>query len=98
MSYHVCENCGHQSHLFGDSGGKSMANKQKTQLLGQLPLDINIRQDADFGQSDIVENSAGEIAIQYRKIARNMTAQLFLQCDNASPKNATVDYTEKLIS
>lgn len=94
MSYHLCENCGHQSHLFGDSGGKKMASNQNTQLLGQLPLDIGIRQDADLGQSDIVENSSGEIAMHYRKIARTMAAQLFLQCDNASPHNATVGYTE----
>lgn len=94
MSYHLCENCGHQSHIFGEEGGKEMALAQNTNLLGQLPLDIIIRQDADRGQSEIVENSTGEIAIHYRKIARNIAAQLFLQCDNASPVNATVEYTE----
>ena len=55
-----------------------------------MPLDIAIRQDADFGESDIIENSAGEIANHYRKIARNISAQLFLQCDTASPLTATV--------
>jgi len=94
MSYHLCENCGHQSHIFGKAGGKEMALAQNTQLLGQLPLDIAIREDADMGQSDIVENSTGEIAIHYRKIARNIAAQLFLQCDNASQLNATVEYTD----
>jgi len=94
MSYHLCENCGHQSHIFGEAGGKEMAMSQNSQLLGQLPLDITIRQDADMGQSDIVKNSTGEIANHYRKIARNMAAQLFLQCDNASPLNATVEYTD----
>ncbi|PKI17418.1 iron-sulfur cluster carrier protein ApbC [Colwellia sp. 12G3] len=90
MSYHLCENCGHQSHIFGEAGGKHMAEDQETVLLGQLPLDIAIRQDADFGESDIIENSAGEIANHYRKIARNVSAQLFLQCDNASPLTATI--------
>ncbi|MFQ3209461.1 MAG: ATP-binding protein involved in chromosome partitioning [Colwellia sp.] len=90
MSYHLCENCGHQSHIFGQEGGKHMAEDQETVLLGQLPLDITIRQDADFGESDIIENSAGEIANHYRKIARNVSAQLFLQCDNASPLTATI--------
>jgi ATP-binding protein involved in chromosome partitioning len=90
MSYHLCENCGHQSHIFGEAGGEHMAQDHETQLLGQLPLDIAIRQDADFGESDIIENSAGEIANHYRKIARNISAQLFLQCDTASPLTATV--------
>jgi len=90
MSYHLCENCGHKSHIFGDEGGKQMAEDQETHLLGQLPLDIAIRQDADFGESDIIENSAGEIANHYRKIARNVSAQLFLQCDSASPLTAII--------
>jgi ATP-binding protein involved in chromosome partitioning len=94
MSYHICDKCGHQSHIFGEAGGQQMAKESDTQLLGQLPLDIAIRQDADFGQSDIIENSAGEIASHYRKIARNIAGQLFLQCDNASPLTATVELGE----
>jgi len=93
MSYHLCQNCGHKSHVFGESGGNKIAKEQETQLLGQLPLDINIRQDADLGQSELIENSSGEIAMHYRKIARNMAAQLFLQCDNASPLTPTVEIT-----
>ena len=94
MSYHLCENCGHKSHIFGEAGGAQMAESKHTQLLGQLPLDINIRQDADFGQSDIIENSAGDIACLYRRIARNITGQLFLQLDNASPLTTMVEYCD----
>jgi len=94
MSYHLCENCGHKSHIFGEAGGKEMAKTQKTQLLGQLPLDLTIRQDADRGQSELIDNSTGAIAMHYRKIARNMAAQLFLQCDNASPLTPTVEITD----
>tara|TARA_R110002167_G_scaffold114348_1_gene288086 strand:- start:124866 stop:126047 length:1182 start_codon:yes stop_codon:yes gene_type:complete len=94
MSYHLCENCGHKSHVFGKAGGVQMAKSKHTQLLGQLPLDINIRQDADFGLSDIIENSAGDIACLYRRIARNITGQLFLQLDNASPLTTMVEYCD----
>ena len=90
MSYHLCEKCGHQSHIFGEAGGEHMAEEHETHLLGQLPLDITIRQDADLGESEVFENSAGDIANHYRKIARNVSAQLFLQCDNASPLTATI--------
>ncbi len=85
MSYHLCENCGHQSYIFGENGGTLMAESQKINLLGQLPLDKEIRQDADFGQSDIIENSTGDIAQLYRRIARNISGQLFLQLDSRSP-------------
>ncbi|WDE14074.1 iron-sulfur cluster carrier protein ApbC [Thalassomonas haliotis] len=90
MSYHLCEHCGEKSHLFGQGGGGDIADSYKTRLLGQLPLDIAIRQDADLGKSEIIENSAGEIALLYRKIARNMAAQLFYQLDNRSPDTAEV--------
>ena len=94
MSYHLCENCGHKSHIFGENGGLNMAESKQTHLLGQLPLDINIRIDADVGQSEIIENSAGDVASLYRRIACNITGQLFLQLDNASPLTATVEYTD----
>jgi len=94
MSYHLCDNCGHKSHIFGEAGGLQMAQSKHTQLLGQLPLDINIRQDADFGQSDIIENSTGDIAHLYRRIARNIVGKLFLQLDNASPLTPIVEITD----
>jgi len=94
MSYHLCDNCGHKSHIFGEAGGIQMAQSKQTKLLGQLPLDMNIRQDADFGQSDIIENSTGDIAHLYRRIARNIVGQLFLQLDNASPLTPIVEITD----
>lgn len=90
MSYHLCQNCGEKSHLFGQGGGEDIAGSYQTRLLGQLPLDIAIRQDADLGKSEIIENSAGEIALLYRKIARNMAAQLFYQLDSRSPQTAEI--------
>jgi len=94
MSYHVCESCGHHAHLFGQDGGVNLAVKQKTQLLGQLPLNIHIRENADQGKSAIIENSTSEIALQYRKIARNVSAQLFLQLDVRSPMTANISEVE----
>ncbi|MCJ8319879.1 MAG: iron-sulfur cluster carrier protein ApbC [Colwellia sp.] len=95
MSYHQCENCGHLSHLFGEGGGADIAAQYQTQLLGQLPLAMNIRQDADFGKSSVIENSTSEIALLYRSIARNVAAQLFWQLDNRSPQNAEVCFIDK---
>ncbi|MGB1263843.1 MAG: iron-sulfur cluster carrier protein ApbC [Cognaticolwellia sp.] len=90
MSYHQCDNCGHQAHLFGEGGGKRIADEAKTKLLGQLPLDIRIRQDADNGSCAINENSTSEVAQLYRTIARNVAAQLYYQLDMRSPTTAEV--------
>jgi ATP-binding protein involved in chromosome partitioning len=88
MSYHQCESCGHQSHLFGEGGGQRVANKYDTQLLGQLPLDVSIRRDADQGVSPLLTDNTSNISEQYRKIARTIAAQLYLQLDSRSPNTA----------
>jgi ATP-binding protein involved in chromosome partitioning len=90
MSYHLCENCGHKSHLFGQGGGERVAKQYQTQLLGQLPLDINIRTDADNGNSPLIKDKTSDISLQYRKIARNIAAQLYLQLDARSPNTAKI--------
>jgi len=89
MSYHLCENCGHQSHLFGENGGLHTAEKKNIPLLGQLPLNIDIRQDVDSGNASVLQNSTSDIALLYRKLARNVASELFYQLDARSPN--TVD-------
>ncbi len=95
MSYHLCENCGHQSHLFGENGGVNTAKNKNIPLLGQLPLNIEIRQDADKGRSPILENSTSDIALLYRKLARNVASELFYQLDARSPNTADICFESK---
>ncbi|WP_440877469.1 iron-sulfur cluster carrier protein ApbC [Thalassotalea sp. PLHSN55] len=90
MSYHLCENCGHQSHLFGQGGGENIASEFHTKLLGQLPLNIDIRVNADNGKSLIAANSHSDISVSYRKIAQNVAAELYSQLDMRSKQNAKV--------
>jgi len=96
MSYHVCEKCGHHSSLFGEGGGAKLANSAQTSLLGQLPLTMEIRSDADNGLSAVNENSTGEVAKLYRRIAQNVAAQLYYQLDMRSPDTPNVLTEEKI--
>lgn len=50
MSVHVCSQCGHAEHLFGQDGGRELAEKLGVPLLGQLPLSLPIREAMDAGQ------------------------------------------------
>jgi len=84
MSYHVCDNCGHHSHLFGIDGGKDIAQINAVSLLGQLPLNITIREDADLGINTIFEDYGSDLSIQYRKIARNIASKVFTDLDMRS--------------
>jgi ATP-binding protein involved in chromosome partitioning len=79
MSTHICSKCGHEEHIFGTGGGARMAEDYDINMLGSLPLDIKIREDADSGQPSVVTNPDGDIAMAYRQIARRVAAQLAMQ-------------------
>jgi ATP-binding protein involved in chromosome partitioning len=79
MSTHVCSQCGHEEHIFGAGGGEKMAKQYGVDLLGNLPLDIQIREDADTGHPTVVADPDGAIAMAYRVIARRVAARLAKQ-------------------
>lgn len=78
MALHICSQCGHQEHIFGEGGGDRIAQEYGVPLLGSLPLSLNIRQQADNGTPTVISEPEGEEAALYSDIARNMTAQLSL--------------------
>ncbi|HZP65398.1 MAG TPA: iron-sulfur cluster carrier protein ApbC [Rudaea sp.] len=79
MALHICSNCGHAEHIFGAGGGERMARDYGVPLLGSLPLDIHIREQADGGNPTVAADPAGPIAASYREIARKAAAQLSLR-------------------
>ena len=86
MSIHVCSQCGHREPIFGEGGGRRMAEDYGLQLLGQLPLDRRIREDADGGHPSVVADPQGAVAESYRDIARRVAARLSLQARDYSSK------------
>src|SRR5699024_5948121 len=79
MSTHICSNCGHEEPIFGAGGGARMAEQYTIDLLGALPLDIRIREQADDGRPTVVAEPDSEIAQTYREIARKVAAKLSLK-------------------
>ena len=76
MSFHVCSSCGHHDPVFGSGGGERLADEHEIELLGQLPLDIRIREQADGGAPTVVAEPDSDNARRYREIARKATARL----------------------
>jgi len=72
MSIHVCSNCGHAEHIFGEGGAERMCRDYKVPFLGSLPLDIHIREQADSGRPSVVSDPDGAIANAYKAIARKV--------------------------
>jgi len=90
MSVHICSKCGHEEHIFGAGGGEKMAQKYGVELLGSLPLDIRIREQADGGHPTVVADPDGATARRYREIARRMAARLALTAKDYSARFPTI--------
>jgi ATP-binding protein involved in chromosome partitioning len=84
MAMHVCTNCGHVEHIFGEGGGTKMAKDYNIDLLGSLPLDISIRQMADGGKPTVVSDPDGAVSKIYRDIARRCAAKIAKQSQDRS--------------
>ena len=79
MSHHICQQCGHQEPLFGTQGAKKLAEDCQVEVLGQLPLELSIRQAGDQGLPFMVSGEKSHIADTYQTIAKKIIAQLDLQ-------------------
>ena len=78
MSVFTCPNCNHESHIFGKGAADKMLEKFDTHLLGQLPLNINIRQNMDEGTPENVWAIDSEIS-QKGLVMAMKAAQLLAQ-------------------
>jgi len=95
MSTHICSRCGHEEPLFGSGGGERMAGEYDVDLLGQLPLELKIREQTDRGQPSVIAEPDGAVARAYRDTAVRMAAALAMQGRDYSSKfpNIVVENT-----
>jgi ATP-binding protein involved in chromosome partitioning len=84
MSIHVCSNCGHAEHIFGSGGGARMAEQYGVKLLGELPLDAHIREEADGGRPTVVAAPDTPRAKAYFETARRAAGALALRSRDRS--------------
>lgn len=76
MAMHVCSQCGHVEAIFGSGGGARMAEQYQVELIGQLPLDLAIRQSMDEGRPTLVSAPDSPAAGLYRQIARKVAVKV----------------------
>lgn len=90
MSSHICAHCGKVDPIFGEEGGAKMSLKYQVPLLGSLPLNRKIREQADLGRPVVISDPESEIALLYREIARKLTAKLSMQARDLGVSFSTV--------
>jgi ATP-binding protein involved in chromosome partitioning len=76
MAVHICSNCGHAEHLFGEGGGEKLAAQFDVDLLASLPLSMAIRMQSDGGKPTTIADPESQIAMIYQEIARNVGARI----------------------
>ncbi|SHG89329.1 iron-sulfur cluster carrier protein ApbC [Ferrimonas marina] len=90
MSYHLCSQCGSKEHPFGTGGGLATANRYNVPLLGELPLNVAVREHVDSGNPSVVAEPDGDISAAYRAIARKTAASLL---HRSEPQDLAIEIT-----
>lgn len=74
MSTHICSNCGYEEQIFGTGGGDKLSEQYNIPLLGRLPLNVQIRENADAGKPSVI--AGDDAAESYLAIAQKIIDQL----------------------
>lgn len=76
MSYYLCPNCNHESHIFGTDGAYKEAKKNKVEVLGSVPLNEEICLQSDEGKPLVISQPDSKLAQIYKDIAVKIEQQL----------------------
>lgn len=90
MSTHICSNCGHEEAIFGEDGGKVLAEESGTTLLAQLPLEAKLRASMDSGNPIVLADPMHAISQTYKKVAQTIS------CDMATQRKSYANVFPKI--
>ena len=90
MAVHVCSNCGHAEHIFGQGGGERIAQETGVKLLASLPLSLSIREQADGGTPTVVAAPDSHEAALYQAAARQLAVAVARKAKGYASKFPTI--------
>jgi ATP-binding protein involved in chromosome partitioning len=76
MSYFVCPKCGERTHIFAHGGARAEAERTGVPFLGEIPLDMTIREMSDGGTPLVVGAPQSPHALAYMEVARSIRSAL----------------------
>ncbi len=86
MSYFLCPHCGERSEIFSHGGARREAAKLGTDFLGEVPLDIVIRETSDGGKPIVVADPESPHARLFRAMAERVWTKLTGSPQRVAPK------------
>lgn len=84
MSTHICSQCGHEEAIFGADGAAKLAEEYGLDVLGQIPLSLNVREQADSGRPTAFADPESELAKRFMDIALSVAGKLSVKKKNFS--------------
>jgi len=69
MSYFLCPHCGERSDIFSHGGARREAERLGTDFLGEVPIDLAIRETSDEGRPIVVSQPDSPYSHTFRDIA-----------------------------
>ncbi|XP_029454771.1 iron-sulfur protein NUBPL isoform X3 [Rhinatrema bivittatum] len=78
MSVFQCPNCKHETHIFGAEGARYLAESLGLDILGDIPLHVNIREASDKGQPVVISQPQSNEAKAYLQIATEVARRLLI--------------------
>ena len=88
MSYFRCPSCGHRTDVFSHGGGAATAAKYGVPFLGEVPLDIEVREGGDVGKPVVLARPDSIVGKAFCQIAGNVAAQVSIA--NANNLNTMI--------
>jgi ATP-binding protein involved in chromosome partitioning len=74
MSYFTCDCCGTRTALFGEGGGRKLADELGLPLLGEIPLQPAVRTSGDEGTPIVAADADSPVSKAIVETARQITA------------------------
>lgn len=90
MSHFSCPNCGHVSHIFSHGGARREAERLGVEFLGEVPLDIAIRETSDGGQPIVVSQPDSVHAKTFIAMAERVWAKVSATTEGAGRRAPSI--------
>jgi ATP-binding protein involved in chromosome partitioning len=76
MSGFVCPGCGTTYEIFGKGGGRKLAEAAGVPFLGEIPIEVAVREGGDRGEPAVVATPESAAGIAFRTVAETVAGRL----------------------
>jgi ATP-binding protein involved in chromosome partitioning len=91
MSYFLCPHCGERSDIFSHGGARREAERLGCDFLGEVPLDLAIRETSDEGRPITMSDPGSAHAVLFRAIAARVWAKVSGEGQRRTPPRIVVE-------